>query len=76
MTVSEFGAYYKRMYMNTVESIEIHARIGSNLNIIVTIGNCIHYSWYLKFMGKAIQENNENWIPTNNKKYFTVIQNI
>ena len=24
-------------------------------------------------MGKAIHENNENWIPTN-KKYFTVIQ--
>ena len=35
------------------------------------VGDCIHYSWDLKFVGKAIHENNENWIPAN-KKYFTV----
>ena len=38
------------------------------------VGYCIHYSWDLKFVGKAIHENNENWIPTN-KKYFTVFIN-
>ena len=42
-------------------------------NIIVTIGDCIHFSLDLKFVGKAIHENNEYWIPTN-KKYFTVFK--
>ena len=43
ITVSEFGAYCKRIYMNTVAfftlqiSIEVHPRIGSNLKMIVTI---------------------------------------
>ena len=37
------------------------------------VGDCIHYSWDLKFVGKAIHENNENWIPMN-KKYFTVLK--
>ena len=46
-------------------------RIGSHLNINVTIGDCIHCSWDLKFVDKVIHENNENWIPMN-KKYFTV----
>ena len=76
ITVSEFWEILQEMNMNTVEfiteqiSIEIHARIGS-FKHYCTIGYCILYSWDLKFVGKVIHENNENWIPKN-KKYFTV----